>query len=172
MLDQEYRCRYLGRLGSRGLQNGLASTSAPSILTKLTNSFVDLLNDALCPDGINFSRFNYVKAAVPIVLVVAQSAECCSNSSMNVRVISKQSFLTRVVEVCAVVYRRLMAWCTSEDLRSPGVQMGIEVYDCDRTICFVHAAEKRKSNRVISTKRNQTRKSSSFLGYAKLFCVR
>jgi hypothetical protein len=63
---------------------------------------VDLLDDALCADGVNLSSLDYFKTTVSVVLVVRKAAESCSDASMDVGIISEKAFLAGMVEIGSV----------------------------------------------------------------------
>jgi hypothetical protein len=63
---------------------------------------VDLLDNALCADGVNLSSLDYLKTTVSIVLVVRQSAEGCADTSMNVRIIPEKALLAGMVEISSI----------------------------------------------------------------------
>src|SRR6187402_1761122 len=98
---------------------------------------MDLLDDTLHSNRINFSGLHNLKAAVSIVLIVTGTAQSCSNASMNVGVVGEQAFLGSMVEVCAVVYASNFTWRSSEDLGLPCVEMGVEVDHRNRTVSTV-----------------------------------
>jgi len=102
-----------------------------------SNTVPDLLDNSLHSNCVDFTRFNDFKSAVPIVLVVARSAECGSDTSVDVGIISKQTFLGCVVKVCAMVDAGYLAGRTSKNLWLPCIQMGIEMDDSDGAISSV-----------------------------------
>lgn len=63
---------------------------------------MDLLDDAISANGIYLPSFNDVEAAVPIVLVVAETAESGTNAGVDVGIVSEKTFLARVVEVRSI----------------------------------------------------------------------
>ena len=79
----------------------------------------DLLDDAIHTDSVNFSGFNNLKAAVPIVIIVAKSGEGCAYTGVDVGVVCKEALFVRMVEVGTVIDRGLLCGSTSEDFGPP-----------------------------------------------------
>lgn len=71
-----------------------------------SNSVDNSLDDSIGTNGIDLARFDNFEAAVTIVVVIARSAQRCSNTSVDVAVIGEQALLRGVVKVSAVVYGR------------------------------------------------------------------
>ena len=59
---------------------------------------------------------------------------------MYVRIIRQQSLPVRVIEVRTVIYGGLSSRGSTKDFRPPGVEVGVKVYDADRTVGFVDGA--------------------------------
>jgi hypothetical protein len=53
---------------------------------------------------------------------------------VDVGVISEETFLRGMEEICAVVDRGLLAGSTAEDLGLPGVEMAVKVDDADWSV--------------------------------------
>jgi hypothetical protein len=53
---------------------------------------------------------------------------------VDVSVISEETFLRGMEEICAVVDRGLLAGSTAEDLGLPGVEMAVKVDDADWSV--------------------------------------
>lgn len=87
----------------------------------MSDTIMDLLDDTLGPDGINFSGLRNLETAVPIILIIGESGECGSDSRMDVGVVAEQSFFRCMEEVGAVVDGGLLAGCSAEDFGTPGV---------------------------------------------------
>lgn len=73
------------------------------------DSVFDLLDDAINTDLVYLTRLDNLEAAVAIVLIVRWPREGCADSSMNVSVVGKETFLSSVEEVGAVVDGCLLA---------------------------------------------------------------
>ena len=91
---------------------------------------------------------------------------------MNVGIILQQTLLAGMIEVCPVIDAGLFAWCTTEHLRPPCVEMRIEVDYSNWTVSAVHTAEKWQGDRMVAAECNDTWKSFAFLRNAWLFCIR
>jgi len=83
---------------------------------------------------------------------------------MDVGVVLEQTLLRGVVEVSAVVDAGLLGRSTAEDLWLPGVQVRVEVDDCDRAVGAVHAAEQRQGDGVVTAESDHTRERLALLG--------
>jgi hypothetical protein len=53
-----------------------------------SNAVPDLLDDSVSANGVDFSCFNNLETAVSVILVVGWAAQCGSDASMNVAVVS------------------------------------------------------------------------------------
>ena len=124
----------------------------------MSDALVDLLDDARGADLVDFARLDDLEAAVAVVFVVTESGERRADAGVDVGVVAHEAFLCGVVEVGAVVDAGLFGGGAAEDFGSPGVQVGVEVDDCDWAVGFVHAAEERKGDGVVTTKGDDTRK--------------
>lgn len=112
-----------------------------------------------------------MKAAVAIVLVVRRTRQSGANSSMDVSVVSEQTFLGSVEEVSAVVDGGLLAWRTTKHLGLPGVEMAVKVDNTDRSIMAIDRAEKRESDSMIASKSDQTGQRSALFGRTRLISM-
>ena len=112
-----------------------------------------------------------MKATVAIVLVVRRTRQSGANSSMDVSVVSEQTFLGSVEEVSAVVDGGLLAWRTTKHLGLPGVEMAVEVDDADGTVMAVDRAKKRKSDGVIASKSDQAGQRGALFGRTRLISM-
>jgi hypothetical protein len=135
------------------------------------NPLPDLLNDTISANLVDLARLDDLEAAVAVVLIIRRSRQCSADSSMDVSVIGKKTFLRGMEEVGAVVDRSLFAGGATEDLGFPGVKMAVEVDDTDGTIVAVDGTKKRKSNGVITSQGDQTGQCSALLGRTGLVSV-
>lgn len=76
-----------------------------------------------------------------------------------------------MVKVRTVVDRGSLGGCASENLWLPGVEMGVKVDDRDGSVCFVHGAQKRQRDSVVSTEGNDARKCLAVFAGASHVCV-
>lgn len=88
------------------------------------DAVADLLDDAVHADGVDLAGLDDLEAAVAVVLVVGQARQRRADAGVDVRVVGQQALLRRVVEVGAVVDRRLLAGRAAKDLGAPGVPAG------------------------------------------------
>lgn len=130
----------------------------------MSDTIMDLLDDSLRTNGINLTSLRDLEATVPIVLIIGKTGKSGADSSVHVRIIAKQTFLMRMEEVRAVVDRSLLTGCSTEDFGFPGVQVGVEVDDCDGTVGAVHAPEQGKRDGVVSSEGDHTWKGLAVLG--------
>lgn len=82
---------------------------------------------------------------------------------MDVCVIAQETLLGSMPEVCTVVDGCNFRRCSSEDLWLPGIEMGIEVNDRDRTVGAVYGSQERECNGMIASESDDTRKSLAML---------
>ncbi len=68
----------------------------------LTNTLVNLLDDAFGADCVDLAGFDDLEAAVSIILVIAQAAQGGANTCVNVGVVAQKTFLGSVKKVSAV----------------------------------------------------------------------
>lgn len=61
-----------------------------------------------------------------------------------------------MVEVCAVVDACYFTWRSTKDLGLPCVQVAVEVYDGDGSICTIDGPQKRQSDSMIPSKSNES----------------
>ena len=104
---------------------------------------MDLLNNTLRPNPINLSRFHNFESAIPIILIIAETTQRRSNTSMNIRIVPQQTLLTRMPKVRSMINASLFTRSASEDLWFPRVEVGIEVDYCDWAVRFIHASQER-----------------------------
>ena len=118
----------------------------------VSDALVDLLDDTRGADFVDFARLDDLEAAVAVVLVVGETGQSGADAGVDVGVVAHQAFLCGVVEVCAVVDAGLFGRSAAEDLGSPGVEVGVEVDDGDGAVGFVHAAQEREGDGVVTAK--------------------
>jgi hypothetical protein len=82
---------------------------------------MDLLNNSSSSNCVDLSRFNDVEAAVPVVLIIREPAQCRPNAGVDVGIVSQQAFLARMVEICSMIDTGLLARCASKHFRLPCV---------------------------------------------------
>lgn len=131
-----------------------------------TNSVLDLLDNTLDTDRIDFSGFNNLETTVAIVVIVTGSTQCRTNTSMDIRVISQQALLRGMVEIRSVVNACHFAWAATKDLWFPRVKMRIKVDNRDRPVGTVNRTQQGKGDRVVTTKGNDTGKSLAIFSRA------
>lgn len=136
-----------------------------------TDPFLDLLDDTVSTNLVDFTCLDDLETAVAVVFVVGRSGKSCTDSSMDVGVVGKKTFLSSVEEVSAVVDGGLVTGRATENLRLPGVEMAVKVDDTDGTVVTVYGAEKRESNGVIASKSYQAGQRSPLLGRPRLFSM-
>lgn len=88
---------------------------------------------------------------------------------MDRGVVRDQTFLGRVVEVCAVVDCGLFAGGAAEDFGTPGVQVGVEVEDCDGAVGAGDAAEEGERDCVVASEGDEAGERFVFGGEADFF---
>ena len=135
------------------------------------DSVSDLPDDSSRPDDIDFPGLHNFEPAVPVVVVVAQPAQCRADPRVDIRVVRQQPLSVRVVEVCAVVHGGLERRGSAEDFGLPGIEVGVEVYDADGTVGFVDGAQEGKRDGVVAAKGYDAREGLLVLCRADLFCV-
>lgn len=116
----------------------------------VTDTIVDLLDDTFRANGIDLASFGDDETTISIIIIVGQTAQSGSNSSVDVCVVPEQALLSSMEEVRAVVDTGNLGWCTTEDLWSPGIEVGVEVDDCDGAIGTVHASQQWKRDCVVT----------------------
>jgi len=79
----------------------------------------DLLDDAVGADGVDLAGLDDLKAAVPVVLVVARPAQRRADPGVDVRVVPEQALLRGVVEVRPVVDAGHLGRRAAEHLGTP-----------------------------------------------------
>lgn len=136
-----------------------------------TDPVLDLLDDAVSANLVDFTCLDDLETAVAVVFVVGRPGKSRTDSSMDVGVVAKKTFLSSVEEVGAVVDGGLVTGRATEYLRLPGVEMAVKVDDTDGTVVAVYGAEKRESNSVIASKSYQAGQRSSLLRRPRLFSV-
>jgi hypothetical protein len=87
----------------------------------LADSLLDLVNDSLCSNGVNFSSFYDFESAIAIVFVVTGTREGGSDTGMDIAVVCEQPFLSRMPKVGTMVNGGLLGGCASKNLWLPGV---------------------------------------------------
>ena len=85
------------------------------------HSFPDLFDDPRRPDRINLAGFGYLKAAVAVVLVVAEAGKCGADAGVDVAVVGEKTLLMRMIEVSSVIDGGLFGGSAAEDFGAPGV---------------------------------------------------
>ena len=113
---------------------------------------------------VDLSSFDDLEATVTIIFVVARPRQRRADSRMDVRVISQQTFLRSMVEVCPVIDARLMRRRSAEDLwlpcvpvhsmsilprtkvLAPDIQVTVEVNHGNRAIFAIDTSQKRQSD--------------------------
>lgn len=152
---------------------------------------VDSSDNHICQltNNINLSGLDNLKPAVTVILVIRGPGESCTNSSMDVSIVLQQSFHRRMVEVCAVVDSSDLTGRPSENLGLPRIpgkivsdphlpvgkifsQVTVEVDDCDRSIGLVNTPQQGKCDSMITTERDNTRKSLACSRKAQFVCIR
>jgi hypothetical protein len=131
----------------------------------------DLLDDAVQADGVNLAGLHDLEATVSVVLVVAGPAQGGADTGVDVGVVGEQAFLRSVVEVCTMVDASHLARGSTKDLGLPGVEMGVEVDDGDRTVSTVDGAEEGEGDGVVSTEGDNSGKCLSVLCWPLLLGV-
>lgn len=114
----------------------------------------DLLDDAVDADLVDGARFDDLEADVAVVFVVAGPRERRADPGVDVGVVAEESFLRRVVEVCAVVDGRDLGGRSAEDFRLPRVQVRVEVDYGYGTVDAVDGAQDGQDDRVVTTEGN------------------
>lgn len=135
------------------------------------DSISDLLDYAMHSNRVDFSCLHDFKSAVSIIVVIAQSTQRRADPSVYVRIIRQQSLSVRVVEVRAVVYGGLKRRGSAEDFGLPGVEVGIEVYDADRTVGFVDGAQEGQRDGMVAAQGYNAGEGLFVLCRADLFCI-
>lgn len=90
---------------------------------------------------------------------------------MDIGVVGEQAFLGSMVKVGAMIDRCNLARRTTKDLWLPCIEMRIEVNHGDGTIGTVDRSQKRKSDRVVSSKSYDSGKCLSVLCWTQFLCV-
>jgi len=132
---------------------------------------MNLLDDAIHSNGINLSGLYDFKSTVSVVFVVTGTAQSCSDTSMNVGVVRKQSFLKSMVEVCAMVNASYFTWRSSKYLWLPCIEVGIEVDDRNGTVSTVDRSQERQCDCVITSESDDSWKSLPVLCWTFLFGI-
>ena len=122
----------------------------------VSDALVDFLDDTGGADLVDLTGLDNLEAAVAVVLVVGEAGQGSADSGVDVGVVAHQTLLCGVVEVGSVVDAGLLGGCAAEDLWSPGVEVGVEVDYGDWAVGFVHAAEERECDGVVTAEGDDT----------------
>ena len=68
-----------------------------------TNAILDLLDDSVHSDCVNFSGLNDLESTVSVILIIAWTAQRRADTSVNVGVVGEQALLCSMVKICAMV---------------------------------------------------------------------
>ena len=120
------------------------------------------------PDDINSPSFNYLKAHIPVVVIIRRSGKSSANSSMNVGVILQQTFHGSVIEVSAMIDRGDFRRRTAKHLGLPSVEMTVEVDHSDWTVGSIQAAQDGEGDCVITAQGDDPGQRAAVLGEALL----
>lgn len=92
-LDPVYRCQCLNILDYRGLAHVVSGyLRLDARECERTNSFMNLFNYTFSSNPVDFACFHDGEPAVAIMFVVTKAAESGSDTSMDVRIVFKQTF--------------------------------------------------------------------------------
>ena len=127
------------------------------------NSIPNLLNNTLHTNRINLPSLHNFKPTIPIIIIIAQPTKGSSNSSMDIRIISQQPLLMRMIEISPVIYRRLLCRCTAKNFRLPGIEVGVEMYDADGAVGFVYGTQEGESDGVVAAEGDDAGEGFAFL---------
>ena len=150
----------MGRRGEAGRQTGRVKSI--DIDAQVDGAFgadplADLLDDAIDPNGVDLTRLHDLKAAVSVIVVVAEPGQGGPDTRVDVAVVGQQALLVRVVEIGAVVDGRLLGWCPAKHFGPPGVEVAVEVHDRDGPVGGGHAPEQGEGDGVVAAQGDDPR---------------
>lgn len=165
--DRLNQCRWTGRQDCYRLaKNVRPSTFFREFANPLTDTLVNLLDDAFSANLVDSSCLDDLETNVSIIVIIGRSTQSGANTRMDVGVILEKTFHGCVIEVCSVVDACHLRRGSTEDLGLPGIEVRIEVDDRDGAVGTVERAQQREGDRVVTTHGDDARQGPAMLGQA------